>query len=241
MNIDAVLKNIGFEDNEIQIYLFLLRSGSNSQQAVSDKTGILRQTVYDVMKKMETKGYISHSLVGKRKIYSAMKPELILQQLKEKEEQFIELLPELEKLQKQEQIHLFSQSFVGIKGLKNLFNLTLESDSEILWLVNRDMSDKVFFGYYWHNYAKKRITNKIPIKLLIECTQKKDWDTDKNVWRETRKNKLVKNIESSFVLFDDKIIIYSMVGEQLFGLFIQNLSMKNFFEIIFYNLWNNSK
>ncbi len=240
MNIDRTLKEIGFEEDEIKIYLFLLKLGKSSQQSISDKTGILRQTVYDIMKKMELKGYVSQSIIGKRKIYSAIDPNILLNKIREKEDELIQIIPQLESLRNNKEVYLSSETFLDIAGLKNLFNLTLESKSGIFWFANKEISDKIFQEYYWHNYAKKRISKKIPMKLLIEPTLKKDWDTDKKSLRETRRNKMVKGMLSSFVIFDDKVIIYSMKEEQLFGVFIRNRVIKSSFENIFLNLWNKS-
>jgi sugar-specific transcriptional regulator TrmB len=241
MDIKETLKDIGFQDNEIVIYLFLLKRGSSSQQIISDEGGILRQTVYDVMKKMENKGYVTSSLVGKRKFYNAVEPEFILGQIKVKEEQFLQILPNLMSMKNNNQINLTSQIFFGVNGLRNLFDLTLSSDSEILWLCNREISDDLFQEFYWHNYSKKRIEKDIPIKLLFEPDNKKDWDTNKKEKRETRKSKFVNGLASSFVLFDDKILIYSMEEGQLQGVLIQNSVTKEMFSKIFDLLWNSSE
>jgi len=236
------LSAVGMDDTESKVYLFLLGNNASSQQTISDKTGILRQTVYDIMKKMETKGYVSITKVGKRKHYSAVPPKLLLSMLKEKEEQFLQALPELEKMSQGEQVSISSETFLGLEGLKNLFNLTLESTSEILWIANKSLYDERFQGYYWHNYAKKRIDRKIPIKLLIEPSKAKDWNTDKKVWRETRRSKLVEGLSSSFVIFDtDKVIVYSLEKGQLFGVFIQNKATKESCEKMFWEFWKSAR
>lgn len=233
---EQVLEEIGFEKNESKAYLFLLKNPESSQQDISDKTGILRQTVYDLIKKMELKGYVASSVVGKRKVYSSVEPKIILNQLKEKEEKFLQVLPSLEKLKKPS-ISLSAQTFIGMKGLKNLFNLILESKDEILWMINKELSDKIFQGYYWHNYATKRIDLKIPIKLLIEETSDKDWDSSSKVFRSTRNIKFVNGLDSSFVVFGDSIIIFSMVADELYGVYISNKSLASFFRKIFFSYW----
>jgi len=240
MEIKETLKNIGFEEHEITIFLYLIKRGTSSQQDISDKTGILRQTVYDIMKKMLTKGYISMQKIGKRKHYSSIDPKVLLNRLKEKEEELKQIIPKLGEL-KEGKIEITSEAFFGLEGLKNLFNLTLQSKSEILWIANKSLYDKTFQGYYWRNYAQKRIERKIPIKLLIEPIKETDWNTDKKVWRETKRNKFAENLTSSFVIFDDKIIIYSLEEGNIFGVFIQNISTKKSFEKMFYNLWDEAK
>jgi hypothetical protein len=165
---------------------------------------------------------------------------LELENLKEKEEELKQIMPKLEEL-KEGKIEITSEAFFGLEGLKNLFNLTLESKSEILWIANKSLYDKVFQGYYWHNYAQKRIEKKIPIKLLIEPIKEIDWNTNKKVWRETKRSRFVENLNSSFVIFEDKVIIYSLEEGNIFGVFIQNLSTKKSFERMFFELWIKAK
>jgi hypothetical protein len=117
----------------------------------------------------------------------------------------------------------------------------LTSSTEVLWLANKRVNDAIFREYYWHNYAQKRIENKVATKLLIEPTARSDWDTDINVWRETRRHPLIKNTPSSFVLFEDKVIIYTPSKDEPYGVFIQNQSVKDLFEKIFVNLWKQAK
>lgn len=240
MGYEKALKTIGFEEKEVEIYLFLLKKGPVSQQVISDETRILRQTVYDLSNKMEIKGYISSTIIGRRKVYSAVSPELLLKQIKEKEEEFTQIIPELNKL-KQETCNVYSESFIGMSGLKNLINMTLDSQTDILWIANKSINDNVLQGYYWHNYAKKREENKIPIKLLIEPTNKKDWDTDIKSKRETRRSNIVKGMDSSFIMFDDNVIMYSLVGGDLFGILIKDKSIKESLEKMFYSFWKNGK
>jgi len=236
------LQEIGFKQIEAEIYIYLLKKGSSSQQRVSDDTGILRQTVYDMMNKMERKGQISASKRGKRKIYSAVDPKILLSRLKEKEESFLQILPDLEKIKSMKKPEIFSESFIGIPGLKNLFNLTLLSKTEILWLANIKQHINLFKDYYWQNYALKRAEKKIPIKLMIDSkTKLKTWSTNKKLQRYAKQSDFVNNINSSFAVFDDKIIIYSLDQDQPYGVFIQNPTLKNMFEQIFMHHWNNAK
>lgn len=241
MEIRDVLKSIGFEDQEITIYLFILKNGSSTQQEISDKNQIVRQTVYDIMKKMLAKGYVSLSKEGKKKLYTSISPEILLNRLKEKQESFEKIIPLLAKIKK-EKNEVYSESFIGLNGLKNLFNMTLESKSEIYWAFNLENNKTILEDHYWDNYAVKRIEKKIPIKLLFEKSPKeKLYQTNKKQIRESKHNKLLSNTSTSFVLFDDKIILYTTEKDNLFGVFIKNKEIKEFLERVFMNIWKISK
>lgn len=241
MNIKETLETIGFSEKEQKIYLYLLKEGPSSQQKIADKTGILRQTIYEQMKKMSLKGQITISIKGKRKIYSALEPKLLLNQMKEKEEELKKIIPKLEQLSQPSEEVLTSQTFIGIKGLKNLFNLTLESKTEILWIANQKIHNKIFNKYFWDNYAQKRKEKKINIKLLIEPRLKNFWETNKQLLRETRKHELVKELKTSIIIFDNKTIIYSQKKDEMTGILIENKEITNFFKKIFEDYWFKAK
>jgi len=59
-----------------------------------------------------------------------------------------------------------------------------------------------------------------------------------------KKSSLLRNqehVDSSFVLFDDKVIIYSLVEDELYGVFLQNKAVKDFFEKMFYEFWDKAE
>lgn len=242
MLVQETLEYIGFEPKEVQIYLYLLRHGPSLQQTIANETGLLRQTVYEMIKKMASKGYISLSSTGKRKVCSAVPARLLVDKVREKEERLLRIVPQLEQLEAEEKVSVRSESFIGIEGVKNAINLTLESSEELLWLDNITMSAKILGGdYYWLNYAEKRAERGLPIKLLISPKDKSYLDSDKGMLRETRRNELLEGIKGSIVIFEDRVIIYSVEEGQLLGVLIQNKAIKNSFEKIFRHLWGKSK
>jgi sugar-specific transcriptional regulator TrmB len=242
MDLQTILEEIGFQPIEAKIYIHLLKNPLSSQQEVSDNLSILRQTVYDIMKKMEIKGFLSSALIGKRKVYSSIDPNMLLNKIKEKEENFLQILPQLKRIRSDEKPDIVSETFLGMQGLKNLFSMTLKSSTEILWISNEKVHAQIFKDYYWENYAKKRIEAKVPLKLLIETKSTKPiWTTDRKEFRIVRNNVLVRDLDSAFAVFEDKVIVYTGEEESLFGVFIRNKALKIMFEKIFMHLWNEGK
>lgn len=124
-----LLARIGLSENEVSVYLVLLRLGPLSAYEIAQKTGIYRPHVYDKLETLIKKGLVSYVQKGKKKIFSAAQPSKIMDYLKEKEEEVqedIELLSD--NLQKLEALHNLPKEdtrvevFTGKEGLKLCLN-----------------------------------------------------------------------------------------------------------------------
>ncbi|MDO8628390.1 MAG: helix-turn-helix domain-containing protein, partial [Nanoarchaeota archaeon] len=99
----GILRELGLSDNEIKIYLHLLKAGVVTAYDISQKTGIYRVHVYDKLEKLMDKGFVTSLYQGPKKFFQAASPEKIQHYIDEKkkrlEEQEIavkELLPDLQ-------------------------------------------------------------------------------------------------------------------------------------------------
>jgi predicted transcriptional regulator len=81
--------SLGFNENEREVYLAVLRAGKIAAHRVSVLTGINRTTVYSIGKKLSSLGLISEDKGQKIVYFVAEKPEKILTML-EKEEGVIQ-------------------------------------------------------------------------------------------------------------------------------------------------------
>lgn len=70
------LKSIGLTENEIKIYLLLLKSGSITAYEISQKTGIYRAHVYDKLEQLIKKGLVTHVYKGAKK-YVSIQPSAV--------------------------------------------------------------------------------------------------------------------------------------------------------------------
>ena len=140
MDEKELLSKIGLSENEVSVYLALLRLGKLSAYEIAQRTGIYRPHVYDKLETLIKKSLVSYVQRGKKKIFSAAPPSKILDYLKEQEDEIkkdIKLLSEnltnLNSLYNVEKEDTKVQVFTGIEGLKLRINDTLESSrGEIL-------------------------------------------------------------------------------------------------------------
>src|SRR3989344_7228727 len=89
------LRELGLANEEIEVYLAMLKLGSNLASKISEETKINRSHVYQLLERLITKGFVSYVIKENRKYFSAVNPEKIVQIVKEREQKLKNILPNL--------------------------------------------------------------------------------------------------------------------------------------------------
>ncbi len=171
MNLHA-LKNIGLTDNEIKIYLDLLKSGSSTAYEIGKRTGIYRVHVYDKLEQLMDKGLATHVYQGAKKFFQATNPSKIQQYLEEKrkelevqEEGVLSLLPELEKMALLPKEDTLVEVFKGNEGLKYFLKDIIKTGKEVLITGIDDQKYQetlpVFMKQYFRDLRKNKIKERV--------------------------------------------------------------------------------
>ena len=108
-----ILKELGLTNNEIEVFITLLKIGSVSVNTIAEKSGLHRQVVYDALDRLLEKGFVSFILKNSKKHFKAVNPNKILDYIKEKEEKFKILLPDLISLSKMPREDTLVEVFKG--------------------------------------------------------------------------------------------------------------------------------
>lgn len=116
-----ILKELGLTNNEIEVYLTLLRSGSISVNTIAEKSGLHRQAVYDALDRLLEKGFVSFVIRNNKKYFQGINPEKILEYLKEKEDKFKSILQDLVNLTKLPREDTFVEVFKGKEVIRTVY------------------------------------------------------------------------------------------------------------------------
>lgn len=116
-----ILKELGLTNNEIEVYLTLLKTGSISVNAIAEKSGLHRQAVYDALDRLLEKGFVSFVIKNNKKYFQGINPEKILEYLKEKEDKFKSILPDLINLTKLPREDTFVEFFKGKNIVRTVY------------------------------------------------------------------------------------------------------------------------
>ena len=94
------LREFGLSDNEITIYIALLKTGTTTANRIAEITGLKRSTTYDNLHLLMSKGLASKIIKDQVSYYTAAEPKKIVNLLEEKKQRVEKIVPELNALQR---------------------------------------------------------------------------------------------------------------------------------------------
>ncbi len=167
-----ILRKIGLTDNEIKIYIDLLKSGSSTPYEISKRTGIYRVHVYDKVEQLMSKGMVTQIYKGAKKFFQATHPSKIKQYFEDKkkeldiqEEEISLILPELEAMTNLPKEDTFVEVFKGNEGLKYFLKDIIKTGKEVLitGIDDRNYQETlpIFMKQYFRDLKNKGIREKI--------------------------------------------------------------------------------
>jgi len=182
--IQELLKDIGFNEKEVLVYMEALRLGRTTPARIAKNTGINRTTVYSVVNNLVEKGVISEDLAGKYDYILALPPECLTtildrdkKILMNKEKKIVDAIEELEKLPTGVQYSVPKIRFVEELDIEefmykqiSVWNSSILSGDHF-W---RGFQDHTFVENYekWiKDYWKHKTTQNITLNLLTNQSE----------------------------------------------------------------------
>ena len=170
---EETLKQIGFTEYETKLYLALLQNPEISAYELAEKTGLYRQVTYDTLKRMEEKGFVNTTTEGKTKIFKATDPELLLEILNEKTENYKNILPELNQIKAEEKNKIVVETYKGENviriALRDIIKKLKDSEEKLVLCTAVDENiatekSKLTVQQYERDLIKFKIKEKVIIK-----------------------------------------------------------------------------
>ena len=161
-----VLEEFGLTKNESKVYLELLSSGKSLAGTLAEKTDIHRRNVYDTLKRLIEKGFVTHHKKGKKEYYLASSPEKIKEMLKEKMDIANKFLPKLlnqyNKTKEKKEVEVLE----GKEGMKNFFSSILKHHSGHLYSIGATGKGITHLPYFIEGFKEDILKEEIKLKNL---------------------------------------------------------------------------
>lgn len=234
------LSHLGFSETESSVYLALLELGSGSNTHISRKAGLNRITTFEILKRLSQKGIVSGFKMKGILYFGALNPQILIKQQRDSlgllEKGLTELIQNKADY-KRPKITTYSTK----EGLKQIYEETLLSKTEILTFINsKDLRD--YFGNeYIENYVKQRVKKGIKIRGFWPDDEvgQSDKNEGKSALREVRFLPSGITIQNEIQIFDDKVALLSTKDEM--GIIIKNQSIAESLRTVWGMLWEKSQ
>jgi len=218
--IEQVLQQIGLTQNEIKVYLALLKLGESKTGQILEKSGLNSGKIYEILNSLQKKGLVSSITKDKVQYFSPADPKRVIDYLEEKkkeidkqEKDYKNILPELlsKILLKSPETKI--EIFTGMKGFKTAYSKELEfPKSETLYIMGLnplDSNAKEAYNYFIKIQQPKRDFKGYKIKKLLGESTKK------------LPEKQGKNVEVRYLPYDSLVSFNIIRNLSLIGIFVK--------------------
>jgi len=243
-NLEEVLKELGLDEKEAKIYLSLLSLGRSSIQKTARESEIKRTTAYSVVESLIDKGLVRIELQDKKKLFAAEEPAKLETLLEEKRALISSSLPEFEALFRLTESEGLVKYYRGLNGCKQIYNDLIAGikpgedylivSDQAKWL---EMDPKFFL-----DFTQRRAKLDIKIKLLLQNNPTgRKFQILQDKYNEKVKLLPAKTeLTTNLVVTPQKALIHQMTPP-IFGIVIENKSIIQMFQQMFWIIWNSIK
>jgi HTH-type transcriptional regulator, sugar sensing transcriptional regulator len=244
MNRQQLLEKLGYHSYEASIYLAALELGEATVSDLAHKTDMPRTSVQEVLTHMQKKGMVSSYSKQSHKYWIAENPEKLFVALKENEEAFKSILPELQALRPQTDDKPMVKVYSGVKEIKFILDDIIETKHHILALISWDDWIEFFGKEYVEDFIERRYTHFLKIRMIAPRTKlteklKMADDQQLRVTRFLSPRVDLKRITN--FIYGNKIAIISLNKKEPTGILIEDLDVVYGNTMYFENLWQHSE
>lgn len=243
------LEKYWLSEKEAKVYLVLLELGNCIASTVANKSWINRATTYTILNSLKSRGYINETTKNDIKYYSAISPEMLLDDLEKKAQKFKNIVPDLLSLSWKYDNKPKVEYYDGFEWLKRVFEKVLaewynmnEPYLSFAWASINE--DKRLDKYLNEEFIPARL--KCPTKTKVIWFSNNNWDTYVKYNIETHESIIVNDElfwdwNEVTIYWDDKVVILLYWWENLGWVIIESKMFHNILKNIFNLMWKKIK
>jgi len=239
MTLERELRELGFTDNEIKVYLTLFRIGRAKAGRISKECSLERTSTYNALKRLQEKGVVSSIIEGKTRLFAAGTPHKLVDMIHEKEEVIKIIIPQLESLKKFEREKENILKFRGYAGVKTVLNDILKTcgDKEEYLIMGSEGQLSERMPTFSRIFVAKKDRKKLRARILIRETRASKPHSKHTTFRYVPQDVIS---PSNVTIYKGKVamILWSEVPE---GIIIDDEDVAKTFRSYFEFMWKHAK
>ena len=228
-----ILRKIGLDEKEIQIYLSLLRVGNTTASKISKETNIDRATCYRYLDSLINLGFVSYSIKNNVKYFHAAHPDKILKDLKEKEAEYRKILPNLVEIMALPKEETSIELYNGKEGIKTVLREILRSRKEHLVLGDEGHFLDLF-PIFFEQFVNECNRNKIKEKILCSVEVYSKLKKFEYKYSKTKSLPQESVFPTTSLIFGNKLVLFDWKSINAIVIYSKNLAdtYRNYFNVL---------
>jgi HTH-type transcriptional regulator, sugar sensing transcriptional regulator len=242
------LESVGLTEKEALTYLDLLKYGESQTGKICDRTKIPSSHIYAILGSLVNQGLVNYKVVNNIKVFKASDPDVLTQLFEEKEskirdekEKLLKSIPKLKVLPFESEKLSDFKYFYGVRGIKSLYTEVINSwkENDEYCITSAPLASfKNLEAFFIHIVHKKRIKDKVSLKILVNSGGKK-WGEVRKKMPFTKVRYLDINTKTEYGVLNDYFFLVTY-GDEPYGLLIKDRNFASTYKVFFDILWDNA-
>lgn len=231
----------GLTAKQAAVYEACLEAGASAVPDIARLAHIKRTTAYGIIEELVGIGLLQSSYRGKRKLYTAQDPALMLDMLEEKKKRLAEVMPELSDLFITRNTKPKITFFEGREGVRKIYDDVLECKSKQIKQIARVRQHNEAIGdAFIKEFIRKRIARGIISRVLHPKAG--DLYTSERGMEDPKLKRYVRYLPPNvfyaamIMIYDHKVAMVS-TKEENFGFIIESKEFSNTLSAYFDFMW----
>ncbi len=217
INLD-ILKEIGLNEREAKAYIGLLEIGSTTTGPLVDKTKIPASKIYEVLKRLEEKGFANHIIINNHKHFQAADPQILLNYLERKYDEFREYVSRLQELKRQTNQAQYAEFYEGRRAIFSLIRHLIKNAQEGDDYFNFSFDDELkepALSAFFSSIGKLSHEKKLNMKTLSPKNKKRLIESifDKKYFKMVKNKFTSQYVPEGMIIIGDDLILVEWEGE----------------------------
>ncbi len=239
---EELLLESGLTQNEIKVYLALLKIGKSQSGKIVQESGISSGKIYETLNKLLDKGLIEATQENGIKQFQATNPESLLMYMQERKEKIDlqtnrleKILPELQKIRNYELPSEGVFLIKGMRGIKPLVYEILEKARSETKVMGVSSSKNKVYNTFWTHWHQERVKQNKKGRILFADKGSPYWKFFKGL-KCTEIRSITSLSPSSIMIVDEHCFIFSY-EEEFTCIHIVSPAIAKSFDSFFESMW----
>ncbi|MBM3261149.1 hypothetical protein FJY93_01885 [Candidatus Kaiserbacteria bacterium] len=236
---DELLHLLGMTDMQARTYLAALELGEGTMQALARKSGLNRTTIYTFIDELKERGYILETRRAKRRVYSAVHPERLVEMQRTRLGGLEHILPELLAINNQATNKPKVTFYEGLKGIEDVYADMLREKKEVVSYEDMDNLKTGLPERFFNSFPKERARRDILIRSISRDTPfAREFSTkNRGLLRET-KFIPAGELRTDISIYGDKVALMDLRGSPPSCVLIENKNLADTLRTVWKQLWD---